>query len=676
MSESAAPSGSSGCASEIDHLFSSMAQLLEEHASIHKAHVKQQESTLAAQQKLMEQEKTMIKKMEQIACGPGFMKKDERKENDEKPVPQGERLPAETITRQLKLYRAALNGDWAVAKDIYDKDEGEIRVGITKHGDTALHVAAQANRIDFVKELVKMMKTEDIAKPNKLKCTALFYAAGSGMVEIVEEMMKGNKDIAMARDREGTLPIVRAASLGKEEMVVFLYEQTKDFLTDDDCIELLVKLIETDSYAVALRLLKDRPQLATKRDRNEETALHVLARKNLTSSNQNPCGAFQRYFNLGAKNRKNKQALKLVESLWEQVILLREPDISKLIKEPTRIIFDAANHGNVQFLSILIREYPDLMWKCDENRYTIFHIAVSNRQVELFKFIDADDMKAIADLLVDSTDGEGNNILHLAGKLAPPDRLNVVSGSALQMQRELLWFQAVKKVVPRKLAEAKNKKGLTPRALFSEQHRDLKEKGEKWMKDTASSCMLVATLIATVVFAAALTVPGGNKEDTGLPFFLHNVSFKIFAVSNVISLVASTLSIVVFLSLVTPRYAEKDFLSLLPRKLYVGLGTLFIAIAAMMVVFSATSFIVFTDGSTWIAILVIVVPSVPAILFFYLHFRLFDDILRSVFVSDYLIPKCKTSLFYKEGETKVKQQKKTKQLNGNFTIQCACSTNV
>lgn len=70
-----------------------MAQLLEEHASIHKAHVKQQESTLAAQQKLMEQEKTMIKKMEQIACGPGFMKKDERKENDEKPVPQGERLP-------------------------------------------------------------------------------------------------------------------------------------------------------------------------------------------------------------------------------------------------------------------------------------------------------------------------------------------------------------------------------------------------------------------------------------------------------------------------------------------------------------------------------------------------------------------------------------------------------
>jgi hypothetical protein len=33
------------------------------------------------------------------------------------------------------------------------------------------------------------------------------------------------------------------------------------------------------------------------------------------------------------------------------------------------------------------------------------------------------------------------NMLHLAGKLAPLDRLNIVSGTALQMQRELLWFK-------------------------------------------------------------------------------------------------------------------------------------------------------------------------------------------------------------------------------------------
>lgn len=135
-----------------------------------------------------------------------------------------------------------------MAKDIYEKNEGEIGDEITRLGDTALHVAAQANCIDFVKELLKMMSTDDLAKKNKIGCTAFFYAAASGMVEIVEEMMKGYKDIAMVPDIDGTLPIVRAAALGQGQMVGLVYEQTKDSLTDDDCIELLVQLIETGLY--------------------------------------------------------------------------------------------------------------------------------------------------------------------------------------------------------------------------------------------------------------------------------------------------------------------------------------------------------------------------------------------------------------------------------------------
>ena len=135
-----------------------------------------------------------------------------------------------------------------MAKDIYDKYKVEIGQEITNLGNTALHVAAQANCIDFVKELLKMMSTEDLAKKNKIGCTAFFYAAASGMVEIVEEMMKGNKDIAMVPDMDGTLPIVRAAALEQGQMVLLLHKQTKNSLTDDDCIELLVQLIETGFY--------------------------------------------------------------------------------------------------------------------------------------------------------------------------------------------------------------------------------------------------------------------------------------------------------------------------------------------------------------------------------------------------------------------------------------------
>ncbi|KAK9226932.1 hypothetical protein WN943_011980 [Citrus x changshan-huyou] len=524
--------------------------------------------------------------------------------------------------RRLKLYRAALNGDWAVAKGIYDVYEGDILEAITAAGDTALHVAAVAKRIGFAKELVKIMKPENLAKQNeKKKCTALVFAAASGKVELAREMMDHNKKIATIRDEDGSLPIQMAASLGHKDMVEYLYEPTKNSWKAMDRFNLLLTLVETELYDVALQLLGDYPQLATYRPkRNREkavTALHLLARKNLKSSdfpNPNQGGFLSRRFNLGDKdveNKRKKQAMKLlVERIWEKIVLLEESEILELIMKPRPLIFDAAKQGNFEFLTILIREYPDLVWKVDEKFCSIFHYAVSERHEDVFKLIY--EIGAIKDIIVLSQEKEtGNNILHLAGKLAPQDRLNIVSGAALQMQRELLWFREVKNVIQSSFVEKENRHHETPRALFTKEHKKLREEGEKWMKDTATSCMIVATLIATVVFAAAFTVPGGTKGETGLPFFDKKVSFQIFAISDAISLVSSSASIVNFLSILTSRYAEEDFLELLPGKLLFGLLTLFISILTMMVVFSTTFFIFFNHERLWIAVLVTVFSSFP-----------------------------------------------------------------
>jgi len=74
----------------------------------------------------------------------------------------------------------------------------------------------------------------------------------------------------------------------------------------------------------------------------------------------------------------------------------------------------------------------------------------------------------------------------------------------------------------------KNSKGKTPKEIFTETHTNLQKDGEKWMKDTANYCMLVATLIATVIFAAAFTVPGGSNQDTGTPIFLKSKWLTVF----------------------------------------------------------------------------------------------------------------------------------------------------
>lgn len=117
--------------------------------------------------------------------------------------------------------------------------------------------------------------------------------------------------------------------------------------------------------------------------------------------------------------------------------------------------------------------------------------------------------------------------------------------------------------------------GRTPRMLFMEEHAKLVKEGEKWMKNTASSSMLVATLITTVMFAAIFTVPGGSDNEKGTPIFLEATSFVIFAVSDALALFSSVTSILMFLSILTSRYAEEDFSRLLPQRLIVGLATLF-----------------------------------------------------------------------------------------------------
>ncbi|CAA2976129.1 ankyrin repeat-containing NPR4-like [Olea europaea subsp. europaea] len=113
-----------------------------------------------------------------------------------------------------------------------------------------------------------------------------------------------------------------------------------------------------------------------------------------------------------------------------QILTLKSYEISNLFSE-IPILNDAAKIGNVEFLTLLTRSYPDLVHKSDSNNYTIFHLAVIYRQEKVFSLIHH--TGAIKDILMLNIDNSGNNILHLAATLAPSSRLNSVSGAALQM---------------------------------------------------------------------------------------------------------------------------------------------------------------------------------------------------------------------------------------------------
>ncbi|KAI3834786.1 hypothetical protein MKX03_037920 [Papaver bracteatum] len=221
-----------------------------------------------------------------------------------------------------------------------------------------------------------------------------------------------------------------------------------------------------------------------------------------------------------------------------------------------------------------------------------------------------------------------------AGFWMQSPQLDKAHGPALQMQRELQWFEVVQRVVPPRYREAINKDRMTPKSLFSLHHKGLVEQGEKWMKDTSNACMLVTTLIATVMFAAAFTLPGGSDQNTGRSLIAKSAAFKVFVVCDAVSLFASCTSVLMFFSILTARFAERDFLISLPRKLILGLSTLFISIATMMATFAATLVIVLRGEASWVFIPVCVLASIPVLLFGLLQLPLFYHIVKSTYGRD------------------------------------------
>jgi hypothetical protein len=201
-------------------------------------------------------------------------------------------------------------------------------------------------------------------------------------------------------------------------------------------------------------------------------------------------------------------------------------------------------------------------------------------------------------------------------------------------------MQEVESIVPPRFKEFRNDDGLTPRELFTKNHKALMKEGEQWMKGTSTSCTVVGALIVTIMFAAAFTVPGGNKQDTGFPVFLDEKLFMLFIISDALSLFSAATSVLMFLGILTSRYAEDDFLESLPRKMIIGLSTLFFSIATMMIAFCATLLIMLYEQS-WIIIPAICLASLPITLFVLMQFSLVVE----MFISTY-----GPSIFYKKME--------------------------
>ncbi|KAI3947436.1 hypothetical protein MKW92_048576 [Papaver armeniacum] len=332
----------------------------------------------------------------------------------------------------------------------------------------------------------------------------------------------------------------------------------------------------------------------------------------------------------------HQQASRLVNYMLEQLdeTTTTMQEVTDFLDD-TGVMCTAIEFGMNEFLCKCLEIFPSLIWE-KFNDETMIQMVIRERNEKILNLI----LKTSGndkDQLVSEEDENGNSILHYAAKLAPPGKLNLVSGAALQMQREVQWFKGVATIVHRHYKYLRNYEDeSTAEFIFTKEHKGLVQSGEKWMKETSGSCMLVATLIATVAFAAAFTVPGGNISDTsssrnGVPIFIKEKTFAVFAIADATALFSSITSVLMFLAIMTSRYAEEDFLKSLPQKLIIGLATLFISMASIFVSFGAAFTIVLRDRYKWAPFPVALFGLIAILLFAFLEFPLFLEVVGSTY---------------------------------------------
>ncbi|KAI8562675.1 hypothetical protein RHMOL_Rhmol03G0053000 [Rhododendron molle] len=572
----------------------------------------------------------------------------------------------------LALHKAAINGDWDKAIGIIEGDPDAVTTPITPFLQAALHLAvssSSAGRNRFVRELLEKMTPEDVLDlVDDQGGTALHYAADVNNIEGAKLLVSKNSDLPDVVDQYGYTPLHWAANFRNREMVLYLKDVTgEDFLSAGDLgPKLLSFLTRAEIYDIALAWLKRKPEMACVEVEEYGTLFDILVEKHTSFPSGNCFNWWQSLIYMGVpvksegiathhsegegrgdienpanccisvpyvkrireKKERQHHALELVKFLCMEVAKSKLSDVEKIFKPALR---KAACIGIPEIVEEIVVSYPLALFFVNLDHLNIFIYAIMYRRERVFNLIYQIDGSW---RYIYGVDNSLNNGLHLAARLRPEQQINLkasVAGAVLQMQREMQWFKEVERFAAPGDRETRNRDGMTPAEIFSHTHQGLVKEGELWMKDTATSCTIVAALIATMVFAAAITVPGGNNNDNGRPLLSKQKAFIVFGISDALALFSSITSVLMFLLILTSRYAEQDFLYTLPKRLITGLITLFVSILSTMVAFGAILYLVFGDNKAWILIPVVALGSVPVTLFGALQFPLLVEMIQSTY---------------------------------------------
>ncbi|KAF7848380.1 hypothetical protein BT93_L2047 [Corymbia citriodora subsp. variegata] len=609
------------------------------------------------------------------------------KASQDTPTPT-EDMPIAGVNKEHRpLFEAVVKGHWKAAEKILDKDPKLMMQTVMTVGNKSVNVlefaVMAAQDYPLVEKLVGRLPAPlDPAYEESILRSALYDAARGGRIIMVKKLVKklGSESVPNA------LSYAISNAPMQKEVIWHLARQTTsapDFNTMSCLIlagHLDIGLFLADKYAkevtskdnINRSLLGDLAKMKSyfpSGDKlnfwekciykciplclvntsfvNPEDTKMARAFKWFKTSLWNVTKRVSFIKRIGESKLRHKCSLKFANlTLTVKKENMKSSEILKFLLT-SGIILDSASRGTHEIVELCLDHFPELMW---DNNFPkeLMREVVNGRQVELFRLVSeynkipklSDDIFTNPELM--------EAVVEWSPKCVPAD----VPGAVFLMQRELQWFKVLEdrsdpsfktrkfevtedKSDPPfkrlKFKETKERGGKTYWEVFVEQRQDLLKEAGQWMKDTSTSCSLIATLIITVAFTAAFTVPGGNNQSTGIPIFLKKDSFLIFTFADALALFSSVTATVMFLAVVTPCYTVEDILHSLPRKMIMGITSLFLSLASMLVAFSSALTIVLSERFKWIYILMILLAGIPVCFFFYVQFPLYVEMVKSIY---------------------------------------------
>ncbi|KAK6917157.1 hypothetical protein RJ641_017908 [Dillenia turbinata] len=402
----------------------------------------------------------------------------------------------------LPLYQAAVQGNWEEAEKF---GISWLKSEITPNKFTTLHWAVLHGQDKFVEKLLRYLDTDDLRKQTKAGDNVLTFAASVGNLKIAQLLVKRDSELVSITAPD--LPVITAAMHGRRKLVEYLHPLTPVLKEQhEDAFTLLVWCIHHEFFDIALDILQHNVLLATYLS-DDNTALRQLmsmpwafesgneydnpirqfvptslnnkanhkanfdfgmdvevpektCHKDIESAHQSPENekSIKRKVpylkNIYDEKVKHKRAKKLLRFICHQVKTKRFNELEGI--QFFRATFIAAKNGILEFFEEVLEFYPDaIYWEDTKNKkYTVLDYAIENRRSKIFSLYYS--FGTIKHFISRHTDEENNCMLHIAARMPDDKRLRQITGIALQMQREVQWYEAIEVIIPPDYKTMKN----------------------------------------------------------------------------------------------------------------------------------------------------------------------------------------------------------------------------